>query len=94
MEFASGVLGSEPPVNGSPIAFRSDTQALTALSRLSSVASAQAVGQHAELDLRHATVLECGGTARRCAVGRRESSYSEAIRCVFIVDLGITGTSG
>ena len=55
MEFASGVLGSEPPVNGSsyrvPLRHAGADGSFQAV--FISVASAQAgPGQHAELDLR------------------------------------------
>ena len=56
MAFASGVLGSEPPVNGSsyrvPLRHAGADGSFQAV--FISVASAQAgPGQHAELDLRH-----------------------------------------
>ena len=79
MEFASGVLGSEPPVNGSsyrvPLRHAGADGSFQAV--FNSVASAQAgPGQHAELDLRHiqpASVLgRCGGYSGRLAM--RQSS--------------------
>ena len=84
MEFASGVLGSEPPVNGSsyrvPLRHAGTDGSFQAI--FISVASAQAgPDQHAELDLRHiqpasvlGSVVELQPLGNAPGLGRRKVS--------------------